>query len=236
MKIRKINPMILCGSIFLGIGMIFFLVGCSFFVIGALNKNKGEEITAVVTSIESYRESDGDIGHWVYVDYEYDGVEYTDMRLNYYSSSMSVGKKITITIDPDNPEKVLVSDFNMMFGGIFGGVGLVFAVTGGAMLLSNSKKKALAKRLVAEGYYIEASIECVDTVNNIRINGRQPYVIRCNYRNPDDGRLYSFTSEMFAFDPTPLIEGETLRVYVDRTDFTKNYVDVSEFKEKYIEC
>lgn len=235
MKKRYINPMTLISVIFIAVGLIFFIIGCSFFVIGAVNQNKGEEITAVVTAIERYRESDGDIGHHVFVDYEYDGVEYKEMPLNYYSSSMRQGKKISINIDPDEPSHILASGFNMIFGGIFGGSGLVFVIIGGIVLIKGNKRKALINRLLAEGYYIEAQLGCVEPTN-VRVNGRPTYVIRCNYLNPADGRVYSFKSEQIAFDPTPFLSGDTLRVYVDRNDFTKNYVDVSEFKEKYIEC
>lgn len=235
MKKRNFNPAVLIGSIFGGIGLVFLIVGLCSFISGSVNKNKGEEITAVVTAIERYRGSDGDTSHRVYVDYEYDGKEYTDMPLNYYSSSMRRGKKISITIDPDEPENILSTGVNLMLGGIFGGIGLIFTVLGGAFLLRTYKRKSLAGRLVEGGYYVDAQIDCVDTAN-VRINGRPTYVIRCNYLNPNDGKLYSFTSEIITFDPTPLIDRDTLRVYVDKNDFSKNYVDISEFKDKYIEC
>lgn len=235
MKIRNFNPMILLGSIFGGIGLIFLIVGSCIFIKGAVNKNSGEEITAVVTSIDRYRDSNGNIDHNVYVDYEYDGVEYTDMPLNYYSSSMRKGKKIGITVDPDEPTDILATDINFLLGGIFGGIGLIFAAIGGAFLLRTHKRKSLAKRLIEGGYYVDAQIDSVDT-SNLRVNGRPTYVIRCSYLDPNDSKLYSFSSESLAFDPTPLINSETLRVYVDKNDFSNNYVDISEFKDKYIEC
>lgn len=233
MKKQNFNPMILLGSIFGGVGLIFLIVGSCMLVSGAVNKSRGEEITAVVTAIDRYRDSDGDTGHKVYVDYEYDGVEYTDMPLNYYSSSMRRGKEISIAIDPDEPENILSTGVNFMLGGIFGGIGLIFAVVGGAFLLRTHKRKSLAKRLIEGGYYVDAQIDSVDTAN-MRINGRPTYVIRCSYLDPNDGKLYSFSSEILRFDPTPLINSDTLRVYVDKNDFSKNYVDISDFKDKNI--
>lgn len=236
--------MALIGWIFTLIGAIFFIVGACVMIAGIGNSGKGVDVPAVITSIERYTSTSRTSSHKrrtstnydVYVDYEYDGEYYTDIELNYYTSSMYEGKEITISIDPDKPWEPINTKFNLLFGGIFGGIGGIFLIIGLALLVKLSKKKALAKRLVQEGCYVEAQIVGSE-MSAVRINNRPTYVIRCNYVDPADGNIYSFKSEVLRYDPMLYCEeGDSLRVYVDRNDFTKNYVDISELKNKYIEC
>lgn len=215
------------SGVFLLIGVIFVIAGAVFMVSGAINRNKGVEVPAVISGLESYRKSDGDIDHDVYVDYIYEDMEFSHIRLNYYSSSMYEGKEISITIDPNDPKKVYSPVFNILFGGIFALVGSVFALIGGTFTVKIVKKKRLEKALREKGYYIDAHID--DAVpTNFRINNRPTYVIRCSYYSPDNRLIYSFTSEHIRFNPAGMLDGGTIRVYVDENDYSKYYVDISE--------
>lgn len=235
MKKHNFDPIKILGAIFAVIGLIFVTIALCFLITEAVSKDRYEEITAVITSIERYPRSDENTDHDVRVEYEYGGNIYSGISLNYYSSSMYEGETIRVMVDADEPEKVHSPASSLLLTAIFGGLGLVFAVIGLSLLISIRRKGLLKKRLIKDGCHVMAHIDGVVTTN-VRINNRPTYAIRCSYNNPEDGRIYSFTSEALMFDPSWYINTDTLRVYVDRNDYTKNYVDVSELKDKYIEC
>ena len=82
--------------------------------------------------------------HNVFVSYEYDGLQYEYVQLNFYNSSMHKGKIITIYCDKDNPAKIIgspssswVSLILVPFGGVFFAVGL------GGVIIHNKKQNNL---------------------------------------------------------------------------------------------
>jgi len=90
-------------------GWIFLLLGVTLIGIGSLAywrtsqlQAKGESATARITDIVTYHESGNRYSHHsqdsrhhdVYIDYRYHGQRYTDIRLDTYTSSMQIGKKI----------------------------------------------------------------------------------------------------------------------------------------------
>lgn len=75
-------------------------------------KRKGDKVTAVITRIETKLSlaSDRKRRH-VYVDYEYNGQFYLNILLGFYNSGFHKGKKITLYVFPDKPNKPEHSDF-----------------------------------------------------------------------------------------------------------------------------
>ncbi len=59
------------------------------------------------------------------------------------------------------------------------------------------------------------------------INGMNPYVIDCYYRDETTGREFVFTSEPFLQDPSPYLGGVTLGIFVNAEDYSNYYVDTS---------
>ena len=75
-------------------------------------KRKGDKVNAVITRIETKLRlaSDRKRRH-VYVDYEYNGQFYPNILLGFYNSSFRKGKKLTLYVFPDKPNKPEHSDF-----------------------------------------------------------------------------------------------------------------------------
>ena len=75
-------------------------------------KRKGDKVNAVITRIEAKLRlaSDRKRRH-VYVDYEYNGQFYPNILLGFYNSSFRKGKKLTLYVFPDKPNKPEHSDF-----------------------------------------------------------------------------------------------------------------------------
>ncbi len=109
---------------------------------------------------------------------------------------------------------------------VFGGVGLIFLLTGTAMLLYGWHKRTLLRRLVAEGYYVMATVTSVQPNYNIRVNGRTPYIAECSFTDPMTGTIHLFQSRNIYFDPTSILLDAQVPVYCKEGSYRLYYVDV----------
>ena len=100
------------------IGIITLIVAFIFFIESTVSlkeyldtKEYAVEIESTITDIKVRRErhnGETETYHDVYVDYTYDGENYSS-KLNYYSSSMHVGDNLTIRIDSREPGNIVPS-------------------------------------------------------------------------------------------------------------------------------
>ena len=120
---------------------------------------------------------------------------------------------------------LVIEDLGFFFFLSFGGIGIVFLVMGIIFLVSQAVKKQTAKRLVQEGNYILAEIMDVYMDYNIHVNNQCPYIVRCRYED-GSGVIHTFKSRGIFFNPEGLFKDQFIRVYVDRDDFRKYYVDI----------
>lgn len=58
------------------------------------------------------------------------------------------------------------------------------------------------------------------------------YVIDCYHTDPETGREFVFSSAPFANDPTPLLGGVKLGIFVNPIDYSNYYVDTSKLGEE----
>lgn len=226
--------LIIFGAIFFAAGMMFALAGIMHMI--SLNefKERAEAVEAEITYIDHSRStrSRHTSAHTdVFVSYTVDGQEY-ERDLNYYTAGMHVGDTIEIYVDPENPSHI---EADAVFGDvIFMIVGGIFAFIGGCFVVMNIKKKVQGKRLLVNGEQLSAVITSVYRNNNIKINGRHPYKMECEYTDPYSGEKYLFSSDNVMSDISGL-EGYTVTVYADRDDRSKYYIDVNELTERYNE-
>lgn len=106
---------------------------------------------------------------------------------------------------------------------VFGIQSIVFGSIGFGLLAHIRKRSAMREDLISSGYYETAQVIDTERVYNVRINGRRPYRIVC--RTQRDGVLHEYRSEMLSSDPG-LMPGDDVRVYLDRRDDKRYYVDV----------
>lgn len=211
-----------------GIVGVILIIACICFTISGIKFDKiSEEISGIIVDIESYRDSDGDRHYQAYVDYEYQGQKYNDVNLNSYSSSMYVGKEITLKIDPENPRKVKTPHSDLLVSIILGGMGIVFALLGIIPTVAGIRNAAKKKELRENGRYIYATVERIGINHGYSVNGVHPFVVYCNYQDEYSGVLYKFKSDNIWTDPYPILqEGSSIRIYVDGQDYSKYHVDV----------
>ncbi len=217
--------MAIFGGIFALVGTIFIIVGIMANVKSSQFKEYAVEVNGVIEDIVIEEHTD-ETDYDVYVSYEYDGVYYEDIHIDFYSSSMSEGQEIDLLIDPDNPTDIHSSEGDLFFTLMFVGMGGLFALIGYIILIVsflNKKKKA---GLLESGQHIYGEIESMEQDYSITINGRHPFRIYCKYKNPTDGYIYKFKSDTLDFNPWDSYKtGDPIDIYVDPNNFKKYYVD-----------
>ena len=222
---KKINRLYIA---FLIIGIIITSIGLYTSVIMLDSSNKVDTI-GTITSIVSTSSDTPD----VYVTYNADGKRYTSVMRG-YSSTFYEGKKIDIYYMKNDPNIIGNKKLELLIL-LLPFIGLIFLLIGGInifRIISNKKKK---ERLIKTGIKIEATYIETNTNFNLRVLGRNPSNIICEYDDPISKNTYKFKSERLWYDPSLYIsdcEIETFTVYVNKNDMKDYYVDIEELIDK----
>lgn len=225
MKKNKISTLLFALFAIIGTGLIVGSI--LFFLSGMRFRQSAVSITGEIEDIVTSRDSDGDIDHEVYVRYTFDGVDYDMVRLSEYSGSMHVGKSINLLCDPEDPWDVRTeSSIYFVFITLML-MGIICFIVGVVPVIVSIVKKQRSKRLLANGRVLYATVESIDLNRNYSVNGRNPYVIYCSWKDEYADTLYRFKSDNLWTDPVSVFpEGSEIEVYVDANDFRKYYVNV----------
>lgn len=115
--------------------LLFLLIGIGLAVGGAVVHfdhadlvERGTRTEGVVTSVDSSRDSEGDMSYTPEYTYVIDGVERTHKPNVSTSSQPTVGATETMYVDPDDPNNVLVDNFmgRWFVPVLLGGIGVSF--------------------------------------------------------------------------------------------------------------
>lgn len=233
-KTQKMMYIFFSVFLFAGIGMI---TGAIITLMSSLNYRKSAvEISGKISRVETYYDNGGDRHGSVYVDYEYNGVKYEDVRISSYSSSMVEGKKVTLYCNPDDPWDVRVKSMFYFAPILLSGMGIVFALVGAIPLIFMLKGAREQKRLKEQGRSIYATVEEISYNANVKVNGRHPFVIYCMYKDDYKDLSYRFKSQNLWSDPSAVFPvGSVIEVKVDENDYSKYYVNVEEMDRKIVD-
>jgi hypothetical protein len=140
-----------------------------------------------------------------------------------------LGEAVEVLYDPSDPTDARLRGLFSLWGGslILGGIGAVFALVGGGMLLSRRAARRSAEDLRLRGRRVQARFQAVERNGALRVNGRSPWRITCQWVDPATGLLHVFRSENLWFDPTDHIRTSELTVFVDPRNPKRHHVDLS---------
>ncbi len=224
-----------CVFGFVGAGL---LTGGFILLFNNINyKNAYDKISAEITDIEISRRSDGDLRHDVYIKYTYKEKTYNNVRINFYNSNMYEGKEISILCDPENPGKIHSAEGTDIAVIIFIVIGIIFTLVAIILTISIIKKKRRRKRAIASGRTLNAKVQKIVLNTGYTVNGKNPYIIYCTYKDDYYDRIYRFKSDNLWTDPSLILQsGDDIKVYVDEKDYSCYHVDIeSIFKGKIID-
>lgn len=200
-----------------GAGM---LIGGFVFLGNSLKFRKiAVEVTGTITEITSRMDSDGDVHHAIRVSYSYNGQDFDNVPLGYYSSGMYEGKDILLLVDPGNPAHMASKSGDTLTYVILLAMGAVFAAVGIIPLIGSLAGSRRAKKLMESGRQLHAVVEYTDINTSVTINGRHPYIVFCTYQDPGTDVTYRFKSRNLMQDPG-YAPGDPIEVFVDPGDYS----------------
>jgi hypothetical protein len=143
-------------------------------------------------------------------------------------AAYSRGDKVALLYAPDNPEGARIDSFMENWFGvlILGGMGIVFGLIGGGFVYGGLRTRKANKWLATNGMRVQAKYEGVGQ-GNVKVNGRDSYVLKCQWQHPVTHKVYLFKSANIWFDPAPFVKRDTLDVLVDMDNPKRHQVDIS---------
>ena len=149
------------------------------------------------------------------------------------SPRYEVGEAVAVLYNPARPSHAVVREGGRwvgpgvfaFFAAVFGGIGAAFAVA----VLRRARREAWLRR---SGVAIDARLVEVVRDRGQSRNGRSPYRLVAQWRDPASGRVWAFESAAVWFDPSPyLTPGQPVPVLVDPADPARHLVDLSVLPE-----
>lgn len=142
--------------------------------------------------------------------------------------SYSEGEPVQVFLDPLGQAPKL-DGFMALWGAasIVGGLGVVFTAIGLGLSLAGVLADRRDRRLREQGQVVEATLQSVGQNESVSVNGRHPYVLHCQWLNPQTRELHLFQSEGIWFDPSDHILGDKVKVFIEMGNPRRYLVDLS---------
>ncbi|WP_299381214.1 DUF3592 domain-containing protein, partial [uncultured Kiloniella sp.] len=142
------------------------------------------------------------------------------------SPAYSKGESVNVLYESERPQNAKINDtFSLWFGpAILSIVGLIFAAFGIGISIYLYKKEKLKNYLLRHGSSVTAKINSIKENTRIKVNGRSPFQITAQWRDPVSNTLHLFKSDNIWFNPTDHIQRDTVTVLVDQSDPEKYFV------------
>lgn len=142
----------------------------------------------------------------------------------------SVGEKVTVYYDPEDPMKAELDGTFSLWGGaiIVGILGLVFSAVGGGMIFFSHRRQKQIEALKSFGHKITAEYHGYEINRSIRVNGSHPYRLLAKWKNPATQQVHILKSDNLWGDIVISEDTKTMTVYMDPTDPNKYYMDTDE--------
>ena len=106
-------------------------------------------------------------------------------------------------------------------------MGAIFFLIGAGVALVPMLKKRQGEHLKEQGRAIETEFKSVRVNNAVFVNGRNPFRVVTQWKDPSSSQMRLFESNNIWYDPTNLIKSQRIRVFLDKNNPKKYYVDLS---------
>lgn len=148
---------------------------------------------------------------------------------NFKSSDMSIGDQLTVHFPPGSPDKAEIKDFFTLWflPGFFGLFALAFGGVG-FYGISKQVKRMGAKRDLFDnqnGKKVSLSVNEVKLDRSYSVNKKHPFIVVCLWTDPLTNISHEFRSDFYWYDPSELLSGRKIDVYIDENDPSRYYMD-----------
>nr|WP_081359048.1 MULTISPECIES: DUF3592 domain-containing protein [Rhizobium/Agrobacterium group] len=229
----SVNKIIkLVGAFLFVFGLAFVATGAGIAYFDRQFYASGSKAKGVVVDLA--RKSDNDHDGTTYAAI----VRFTDARgqqqemADHVSSNpprFSRGDTVDVYYDPQSPSNARIDDaFGRYFlPGMFAGMGTLFAVIGGAIIVVVFLQKRRNTWLMRFGRPVDADFLHVFLDQGIEINGANPFRVVAQGPDPVNGTLRRYQSGPIWVDPSAQLQGRKLRVLVDPSKPERHMIDLA---------
>ncbi|MEH6715123.1 DUF3592 domain-containing protein [Parasphingorhabdus flavimaris] len=221
------------GCIFLVVGLAM-LAAASYLYVDQRGFIAGAKTAdgQVIDLLRKRQDDDGSIS------YTYSAViRFTDDRavshefVDRVSSSpprYSKGQEVDLLYAPENPADAIVDDFwgRWAIVVILSGIGAIFSLVGGTLFYREIYKGRTRTWLRENGTAFSVDFLEVERDRSQSLNGRNPYRVVAQGKNPFTGKLEQYLSDSIWVDPTEYMANRKLRVLVDPNKPSRHMLDI----------
>ena len=215
---------------FLGIGIIMLVIGVRLWLGTSQFIAHAHGAIGTVIELREKRDSDGDTMYAPVVRFAADGREVTFVsNTSSRPAAYHVGEAVEVLYAPGNPDDARVRGFASLWLGplVLGGLGTAFTGAGVAFIFFRRAGARQKNYLLAYGTAIDTEFQAIERNTSLEVNGRNPWRIVSQWRNPASGNVRVFNSENLWFDPTQYVSTRRISVLLDPKDERRYHMDVS---------
>jgi hypothetical protein len=231
----KQKPIVLFVAIFGAVGLLFAVIGFTFIYNNYIFVSTASNTKGTVVSIERHTGSKGSVSYYPVIKFYPDNgdeVIFTS-EIGSNPAPYKINQTVDVKYEPSNPSNAKVDSFTELWvlPGIFSTIGTIFFIIAIATALGQVNANKQKEWLLKNGYPIDTKF--VNTFyGNFKVNGQSSIKIKSQWLNPKDNLLYEFNSEDIWFDPTEFIKDNSIKVYIDKDNPKKYYMDISFLPQK----
>jgi Protein of unknown function (DUF3592) len=217
--------------LFAGIGAVLIVVAAVMAVFTARFVATAERTEGTVIDLSRSEDSEGSVTYSPVVRFTADGrtIQFTSSSGS--SSPPSVGDRVEVLYDPDDPDDARLSGFLdlWLFPLVAGAIGIACGAIGGFIAWRTRRpSKEDVEWLRRHGRRAEGASPRVVHCTDIDVVGSSPFRLDVDVHDRLTNKVRVLRSEYIWFDPGPyLTDRQTLDVYLDPEDPERYLVDTS---------
>jgi hypothetical protein len=218
--------------IFLVVGTLM-LVGAGLLWVNTRNfVAQAQGASGTVVELREVRDSDGGSSTWKPV-VRFTSADGQDVTFaSSFSSnpaSYELGESVPVLYRREDPRDARIRGSGSLWFGVtlLGGLGVVFAALGGAILFATRAGEKKQHYLMAYGNAVETEVQGVDRNTSVEVNGRSPWRVTSQWLDPATNKLRIFHSENLWFDPSRFVQAKKVTVLLDPNNPKRYHMDLS---------
>lgn len=163
-----------------------------------------------------------------FIDDQASTVEFTS-NISRNPPGYAVGDQVDVIYSEGGQQDARIKSFFSLWGGalIMAVIGSLLFIPGVAFIGLSRRKARNRQYLRQHGLVVEANIESVERNHRLEVNGRNPFVIVCHWRNPATHEVHRLESENIWYDPSEYISTTKAKVFIDKQNPRKYHIDLS---------
>lgn len=140
----------------------------------------------------------------------------------------SAGQTVEVLYRPDDPQHATINGFFSLWGAsvILALLGGPFLLIGSGIFLAGRLKGRKIEFLKKHGTPVQTEFQCVEQNTTMSVNGRHPFRVLTQWRNPSTSRVHIFVSDNIWLDPSEFMGNRKIRVFIAKENPAKYYVDL----------